>query len=196
MWSHITRDWNEHEKQGLEGWRQKGLIPCQGPRRAFVNGMLHFIISGQDEIAAVGVQRTTEKLVPVPKAAEGNCWRVPGCIAQSQGRLHYINQESDARLSIWVLQDYDADKWVLKDRVKLFGENRYMGWENGFHVIAMHPDGNVVFIVQSWDLKLTAYHMDHKPVRVISTLKEGSCIAHIVPYVPNFLGLSVLINKY
>ncbi|CAO2189985.1 unnamed protein product [Urochloa humidicola] len=196
MWSHKACDWNEHEKQGLEGWRQKGLIPCQGPRRAFVNGMLHFIISKQDEIAAVDVQGTTEKLIPVPKPAKGNCWGAPGYIAQSQGRLHYINQESDARLSIWVLQDYDADKWVLKHRVKLFGKKGCVGWKNGYHVIAMHPDGNVIFIVQRSNLKLVSYDMDHKLVRVINTLKEGSCVDHVVPYVPHFLELSVLTNKY
>ncbi|KAK3124651.1 hypothetical protein QOZ80_7BG0589960 [Eleusine coracana subsp. coracana] len=196
MWSHMPSDWDEHEEQGLEGWRHKGLIPCQGPRRAVVNGMLHFIISGQDEIAAVDVQGTTKKLVPVPKPAEGNCWGLPGYIAQSQGRLHYINQEFDAHLSIWVLKDYDAKKWVLKHRVKLFGKKRPVGCKNGYHVVAMHPDGNVIFIVQSWNLKLISYDMDHKLVRVIGTVKDESCIEHVMPYVPHFFESSVLTNKH
>ncbi|KAK3126578.1 hypothetical protein QOZ80_7AG0558750 [Eleusine coracana subsp. coracana] len=158
--------------------------------------MLHFIISGQGEIAAVDVQGTTEKLVIVPKLEEGNCWGLPGYIAQSQGHLHYINQEFDARLSIWVLEDYDAKKWVLKHRVKLFGKRRPMGCKNGYHVVAMHPDGNVIFIVQSWNLKLISYDMDHKLVRVIGTVKDESCVEHVMPYVPHFFESSVLRNKH
>jgi hypothetical protein len=40
---------------------------------------------------------------------------------QSQGRLHYMTQEildtneGKYKLSIWVLQDYDTQEWVLKD---------------------------------------------------------------------------------
>lgn len=80
--------------------------------------------------------------------------------------------------------------------MKLFGKKRCVGGKNGYQVITMHPDANVVFIVQSWNLKLISYDMDHKLVRVISTLKEVSCVDHVLPYVPHFFGLSVLTNKY
>jgi hypothetical protein len=201
LWSHIPSNWDEHEEDGREGWRHKGFIPCQGPRHAFVNGMLHFIISGKDKIAVVDVQGTTEKRIAFPKPADGGYLAMPGYIAQSQGRLHYINAESNTHLSIWVLEDYDTEKWVLKHRMsvlKMFGEKRRMGYEYDYHVVAMHPDGNVVFIFQSWNLKLIQCDMGHKQVtvRVISTLKDRSCVEHVVPYVPHFIESSVLTNKH
>jgi hypothetical protein len=163
--------------------------------------MLHFIISGKDKIAVVDVQGTTEKRIAFPKPADGGYLAMPGYIAQSQGRLHYINAESNTHLSIWVLEDYDTEKWVLKHRMsvlKMFGEKRRMGYEYDYHVVAMHPDGNVVFIFQSWNLKLIQCDMGHKQVtvRVISTLKDRSCVEHVVPYVPHFIESSVLTNKH
>jgi hypothetical protein len=59
-------------------------------------------------------------MITMPAAAEGRCWKYKGYIGHSQGRLHYINNEVDAHdqsceLSIWVLQDYDRQEWLLKD---------------------------------------------------------------------------------
>ncbi|TVU18284.1 hypothetical protein EJB05_34373, partial [Eragrostis curvula] len=56
MWTHIPSDLDE---QGLEGWWHQGLIPSRGPRCAFLNGMLHIMISDRDEIAAVDARGTT-----------------------------------------------------------------------------------------------------------------------------------------
>jgi len=79
--------------------------------------MLHFKIKDQNQIAAVDVHGVTQKIIPMPTMAERKrpkSWLGPGYVAQSQGRLHYINQTSDAELFIWVLEDYDAQAWVLK----------------------------------------------------------------------------------
>ncbi|TVU41965.1 hypothetical protein EJB05_15529, partial [Eragrostis curvula] len=198
MWSHIPSDWDEPEEQGLEEWRYQGLEPGRGSRRAFVNSMLHFIISDRDEIAAADAQGATQKIIPVPNPTKGGRWAVPGYIAQSQGRLHYINQESDARLSIWVLEDYYTDKWVLKHAVgvtKQFGKKRRLGHENDCHVVAMHPDGNVVFIVQGSNLKLISYDMDYKLVRVVGTLKDESCKYSFGPTIVGIVVLDTEIKK-
>uniref|UniRef100_A0A0A8Y0J6 Uncharacterized protein n=1 Tax=Arundo donax TaxID=35708 RepID=A0A0A8Y0J6_ARUDO len=193
-WSHIHGDWDEEEEQGLEVWRKQGLVkPYRGPRRAFSNGVLHFIVSDKDQIAAVDAQGVTQKLIPVPAMAEGERWPEPGYVAQSQGRLHYINQRSDAQLFIWVLEDYDTQEWVVKHSVsllELLGKKRHTHRKKDFRVVTMHPDGNVVYIVQNWNRKLISYGMDHKLLSVIDTLKDVSWAEHFVPYVPYFSVIS------
>jgi hypothetical protein len=104
--------------------------------------------------------------------AKNKRWLQRVYVAQSQGCLHYIMQAADAQLSIWVLEDYDTQEWVLKHSVsfmELFGKSRQCraSHKNGYSVVGMHPDGNVVFIVQNWNLKFISYDMDHKLVSVI-----------------------------
>jgi hypothetical protein len=106
--------------------------------RAFVNGILHFVILDQYKIVAVDV----------PATVEGERWPLPGYIAESHGRLHYINHEPVAhdpeqspRLYIWVLNDYDEQEWVLLDALsflELFGEQSSTKWN--FHTVRMHQE--------------------------------------------------------
>lgn len=194
-WSHIQSDWEEELGQ-LEGWRHQDVIPRQAAGCAVLNGMLHFIISDQeddkDQIVAVDVHGETQRIIPLPKMAVSK----PGYVAQSQGHLHYISQAIDAQaqLSIWVLEY--TQKWVLKHSVsfvELFGKRKRSGYNNQYQVIGMHPDGNVVFIVQNQ--KLISYDMDHKLIYVIATLEDNISADHIVPYVPCFADSSALTNK-
>jgi hypothetical protein len=192
-WSHIQSDWHEELGQ-LEGWRHQGFIPRGGRGCAVLNGVLHFIISDQegdqDQIVVVDVQGETQRIIPLPAMAA----RKPDYVAQSQGRLHYISQASDAQMSIWV---FDTQKWVLKhcvSFVELFGKRKRSGYNNEYQVVAMHPDGNVVFIVQNQ--KLISYDMDHNLVNVIATSEDNISAEHIVPYVPCFLESPALTNKH
>lgn len=77
------------------------------------------------------------------------------------------------RLLIWVLQDYDRQQWVLKDTVsflKLFGKrNCHLP---RYNVVGIHPDHNLVFLVQHWDRKLISHHMDSKAKCAISGLLD------------------------
>jgi len=127
-----------------------------------------------------------------------------GYIGHSQGRLHYINNEVDAHdhkrrydLSIWVLQDYDRQEWLLKDTVsflKLSGKKSCTGSMSDFSVVAIHQDCNVVFILQSLN-RLIAYDMNRKEVSVIATFEHESCGARIAPYIPYFSVSPALANK-
>nr|CAB3488035.1 unnamed protein product [Digitaria exilis] len=88
---------------------------------AFVGGMPHF-----NDTSYCGWEPELEIIVAVD--GEGaNCRLIIGpeklCdvafVGQSQGRLHYVNEHGDSTdemtgLSIWVLQDYDKEEWVLK----------------------------------------------------------------------------------
>ncbi|XBI78941.1 hypothetical protein VPH35_088535 [Triticum aestivum] len=201
-WTHTQSDWSQiqsdRNKHDLEGWRLQGLIP-ESFCCAVLNSMLHFIISDEGQIAAVDVQGVTRKIIPVPTMAERLPWLEPGYVAQSQGRLHYISQAVDGRLSIWVLEGYDTQEWVLKHSVsftELFREKRRTGDTKDYTVVAMHPDGNVVFIVQDWNRKLISYHMDNKLVSIMGTLKNDASDVHVVPYVPCFSESPALQNKH
>ncbi|WVZ62412.1 hypothetical protein U9M48_012168 [Paspalum notatum var. saurae] len=147
-WRHIQIDWDRNESHwddghDLEGWRHQGLVPNKGSGCAILNGMLHFVISDRfGHIAAVDVQGATQRLIPLPST---NVWvsSSSGYVAQSQGRLHYINQDMfDARLFVWVLEDYDAGEWVLKHTVSfmdLFGKKSHARYKNDYNMVAMHP---------------------------------------------------------
>ncbi|CAN6222527.1 unnamed protein product [Urochloa humidicola] len=201
-WTHMQSDWSQSQsgqaKHDLEGWHHYGLGICRSSWCAVLNGMLHFIIMSQAQIVAVDVQGATRKIIPVPMV-ERKSWPKLGYVAQSQGHLHYINRTSDAELFIWVLEDYDAQAWVLKHSVsfmELFGKTGHTSRKNDYSVVAMHPDANVVFIVQNWNLKLVSYELDHKLLTVIGTLENDPSTMHVVPYVPYFSESPALTNKH
>ncbi|CAL4956032.1 unnamed protein product [Urochloa decumbens] len=109
-------------------------------------------------------------------------------------------------ISIWVLQDYDTEEWVLKQNVsflKLFGQSKcriHVDYNVvcrihvDYNVVAIHPDCNWVFLVHHRNRKLIAYDMDSKKVHALRTFRHsyGFC----TPYVPYYSELSVLANKH
>jgi hypothetical protein len=123
-------------------------------------------------------------------------------VGQSQGHLHYMSEYRDdtrqmTELSIWVLQDYHTEEWVLKHSVpflQLFGRTSCHVEDDDYNVVAIHPDHNMIFFVQHWDLKLKSYDMDSKEVRTLRTLGVGR--QNILPYVPYFSESSVLASKH
>ncbi|CAL4897584.1 unnamed protein product [Urochloa decumbens] len=166
---------------------------------ALVNGMLHL---GATRFA------THEELIIAVDGQGRECWFISGpekradvaFVGQSQGCLHYMTQHRDSTsemtaLSIWVLQDYDAEEWVLKHSVtflQLFGRTN-CDVEFDYKVVAIHPDRNLIFFVQRWDLKLKSYDMDTKEVCVVRTL---GIYCDICPYVPYFAESSALAYKH
>lgn len=82
-------------------------------------------------------------------------------IAHSKGCLYLIDKGSNAQLFIWVLEDYKALKWVLKDTVTylyLFGDKSCS--PNDFHVVTVHQDCSIVFFRHNKNL--ISYDMDRK----------------------------------
>ncbi|OEL28192.1 hypothetical protein BAE44_0010787 [Dichanthelium oligosanthes] len=125
-------------------------------------------------------------------------------VGQSQGRLHcvggLVEREGDrvkwSGLSIWVLEDYDIEEWVLKHRVsflELFGQMNCLDGYSSI-VLAIHPDRNLVFILQNSNQKLISYDMDSKELQVFHTLAHN--FESFTPYVPNFSESLVLTNDH
>nr|TKW30877.1 hypothetical protein SEVIR_2G066901v2 [Setaria viridis] len=171
---------------------------------ANVNGMLHIPVykhylqsQQKDIIAVVDMQGKKNMAIHWPDMNE---FAAPVFIGQSQGRLHCITghkKQEDHRvhiieLSIWVLEDYGAAQWVLKQSVsclQLFGE--ISCGVDDLDVVAIHPDRNLVFFVHRYNWKLVSYDMDSEDeVYDLCTLGHGGGL--IIPYVPYFVEVPVL----
>ncbi|CAN6357159.1 unnamed protein product [Urochloa humidicola] len=164
---------------------------------AFVNGMLHlsatsYVRRGIDHELIVAVDRegTNCRIMRGPEKDADVAF-----VGQSQGRLHCMNQHrGNTGLSIWVLEEYDTEGWVLKHSVtflQLF-QRRSCRVHFDYSVIAIHPDRNLVFFFQRWDLKLKSYDMDSQEVCTLRTL--GPDHQHILPYFPYFAESPALAN--
>ena len=194
VWSPVRSDWSD-------------LRIAPGLGIAYVNGMLYAVLSVGDQIAVMDVEGNARKIIPVP-FQEGDEFRpCSDYVGQSQGRLHLIYhadlghdeispEQQSNELFIWVLEDYDTEEWVLKDTVsslKLFG-SMSPGTTNDFEVVAVHPDHNLVFLIQHYKDELISYNMDSKVVCRLCTLDPG--YVPIFPYVPYFSELPALENKH
>ncbi|RCV19575.1 hypothetical protein SETIT_3G396800v2 [Setaria italica] len=167
---------------------------------AIVNGMLHLSVTSfdthQDLILAVNGEGKDCRSLSGP----GKRFDV-AFVGESQGLVHCVSQHKDntrqmTELSIWVLRDYDAEEWVLKHSVdffKLFGRMNCRV-EFDYSVVAIHPDRNLIFFVQHWDLQLKSYDMDSKEVCTLHTLGVGP--QNIFPLVPYYAESSALANKH
>ncbi|KAJ1288075.1 hypothetical protein BS78_02G061400 [Paspalum vaginatum] len=205
VWSHSETDWSEEEKKGqLERWRRQiRRKPGLSEPSAIVNGAL-FLLLGQHRVLEVDVQGRTRRIILAPfRMGDGGGHCSVHFIGQSQGHLYCIRHASDAHgdgLSIWVLEDYDTQEWVLKHSVSwahMFGNDILLA---DFEVVAIHPDCNMVFIFLSWGRKLISYDIKHKEVRGLYAFERGikyygpyKCFT---PYVPCFLESAALTNKY
>jgi hypothetical protein len=211
IWSCNQTD--EQEEQGeLDWFRQFKLKLLSGPSMpdcalpsmpdcAFLNGFLHFMVSGRhlDQIVALDVQGKARRMIKVPVLRHRRRWLC--YLGQSQGQLHYMAQKlrrrhgEGHRLDIWVLQDYGKEEWKLKDTVNLRVISDYRIDTSDFHVVCIHPDCNVVFFNHA--LRLIAYDMDRKKASVVTTLGDEDEFWYFAHYVPCFSeSPSLLTNEH
>ncbi|CAL4904934.1 unnamed protein product [Urochloa decumbens] len=198
-YSSVTEVWTRCSRTEVWGL-DKDVVISFFAGSALVNRMLHFSVTGvgtgQKLIFAIDGQGRECRFISGPEKHADVAF-----VGQSQGRLHYMTQHRDStsemtKLSIWVLQDYDAEEWVLKHSVtflQLFGRMN-CDVEFDYKVVAIHPDRNLIFFVQRWDLKLKSYDMDSKEVCTLRILGFGP--QNIVPYVPYFAESSTLAKMH
>ncbi|WVZ62211.1 hypothetical protein U9M48_011981, partial [Paspalum notatum var. saurae] len=108
------------------------LLTMVGSPSAYADGLLYVILHDVVvHIAAIDVEGNIRWSIPAPlQAGDDKFWSLADYVGQSQGRLHYIyhadpecdeegppeNPEKQSyELFIWVLEDYETEKWVLKD---------------------------------------------------------------------------------
>ncbi|KAG2632196.1 hypothetical protein PVAP13_2NG068800 [Panicum virgatum] len=204
-WCHRSSDRRQwQEGGGWEEWVNGGAMIKSMLGSVFVKGVQRFVIFDArkkgDVISGVDREGKTCRNISLPDECGGSAL----LIGQSQGLLHYVSEHVDhegnrsqwSGLSVWVLEDYDTDEWVLKHRVsflKLFGKTDCSaGFE--YNVLAIHPDRNMIFLLQNINRKLISYDMDSKELQALHTLRSSD--GFFTPYVPCFMESSVLLaNK-
>ncbi|XP_034580676.1 uncharacterized protein [Setaria viridis] len=166
----------------------------------FLNGLLHVF-------ANVFPKSVRYKLIIVAIDGKGNTCRgihwqdkhcgVPVFLGQSNGYLHCISMdETGTGLSIWILEDYRAEKWNLKHTVsflKLFGrEITRDDFRDRCNVAAIHPDCNRFFFV--WENELISYDMNRD--ELCALFNVGRHYGHITPYFPYISESPALSKKH
>jgi len=201
-WSHNQIECQEEQGLLAAGWHRHVTISYTDPRCAFVNGFLYLLVWDLDQkrIIVLDVQGKARRMIEVPSMADRgllSCY-----LEQSQGCLHFMTTEildtpeENYKLSIWVLQDYDTQEWVLKNTVsslEVFG--KLTGGhilDFNFSVVDIHQDRNVVFLFHYDSGKLVAYDMDHKEVSVIAAFEKWRTPFGFARYVPCFSGSPAL----
>jgi hypothetical protein len=203
VWSDRTSQHSRWQDEG--GWKQwvnGGAILKSVLSSVVVNGLLHLVIYHVTELFLIAAMDMEGKMCRIITWPDQRTFL--NFVGQSQGHLHCVGalmeREGDclkwAGLSIWVLEDYDTEEWVLKHRVsflELFGQMNSLDSFNSI-VVAIHPDRNMIFILQDSSRKLISYDMDSKELHAFYTL--GHNFKSFTPYVPNFLEPLVLSNGH
>jgi len=183
IYSSETGAWSYKESQ----WNYETDLFENSPS-VFINGLLHFSTI-QFEVVAVDVEGESWWVLPAPEDADDvddrDNWD-PGFLAQYQGHLCYMTWCYNGRdLSIWVLEHYAVDGWVLKRQVTVQQLTEKISSPNGCYylLITNHPDCNWILYVTGLESTLMAYDMDRNEVHVIQNL-GSRCVMSCIPYVP------------
>lgn len=153
---------------------------------AFVHGMIHLYGRRQNVIVGVDGRGEKRRIIRWPKEERGSLV----FIGESQGLLHCTSAHGELiddmiELSIWVLEGYGMEQWILKDSVncmQLFGGEEK--WGLAYATVTIHPDRSLAFFFHLKNKKLVSYDMDSKEVSALCTL-EGGWIP-MNPYFPYF----------
>lgn len=205
-YSSETGVWKKNNSRDWKQWGSDGILST------FVgcpfNGRLHVKVDESCErrsiIVAVDGEGKTSRII---RWSEKRGF--PEFVFQSHGHLYCVSEDIDdfdmvTELSIWALEDYSTEEWVLKHKVsimKLFGKMNCRF--DSYEVVTIHPDRNLAFFLEfgdsklyseEVDYKLTSYDMDSEEVCDICTIGRG--YGRITPYVPYFSELSVLEKKH
>ncbi|KAF8742539.1 hypothetical protein HU200_013603 [Digitaria exilis] len=213
-WSHSDTDWSEEEKQGpWEGWRVRQMVSENSSLhgRALVDGLLYMIL-GNNLILQIDEQGKTRRIIPAPKVRVDAANYVV-FVGQSQGLLHCIVEQGhevvpsllaidgsrvrrrrwrSRGLSVWVLQDSDTQEWIFKHRMstrQLFGK-RSCRRRDGYHVVTMHLDCNLIYFVRHRDAQMISYDIDRHEVHALQSFEDDygpitpSNTITLIPYVP------------
>jgi len=177
IYSSKTGSWSSSESE----WSDNARL-CDGSRSVFLNGIMHSLVF-MNEIVAVDMEGKRRRTIHTPPSDNF------GFIRQAHGHLLFFDMDPNEanKLSVWILEDYGTNEWVVKYRIStlgLFGGKK-LRFDFDYQVIAVHPECNLVFFVYGWDNTLMAYEMDHREVRVICNLGSDSHSPDL-PYVPIF----------
>ncbi|KAL6637495.1 hypothetical protein ACP70R_025067 [Stipagrostis hirtigluma subsp. patula] len=154
-------------------------------RSIFFNGSLH-LVNYMCEIVAVDVEGEIWRALLVPDVGDMTVWE-EGFLGRYQGQLCYINEcDYESDLSLWVLEDYSTDEWILKHHVSIekLCEKKLKPYGSRFyHMITVLPDCNLILYSAGLENTLMAYDIDLEEVYAIKKLGK-KCSLPYIPYVP------------
>ncbi|KAM0837871.1 hypothetical protein ACQ4PT_061354 [Festuca glaucescens] len=163
---------------------------CNGSRREQDDGFV---------VVVVDMEGKTWKTVRAPRGFYA------GAIGWSQGCLHCatrsealvsVTNEYSEDIAVWCLEDYDSQKWALKNTFRI--DKLIDLLEMEYYVVGFHPDCDTIFFVikgsydgDSWDASsLASWDMRHLEFRTILHLENGRP-GSFLPYIPMFSELTL-----
>jgi hypothetical protein len=174
-WTSVQSDWGF------------GTILVGNPECVFLNGVMHLTTRYSASVVTVDNELKVWRKIRMPDITASSYGSAIASIGHSQGCLHawWIDNRHDYQLYVWVLEDYDTGKWILRHTVnvlELFGRHCRKGTEF-YKMFAIHPECDLIFLTDGAKMTVS-YDMDNQKVNVISTSKEffGG-----LPYTPCFV---------
>ncbi|CAN6332319.1 unnamed protein product [Urochloa humidicola] len=132
----------------------------------------------ESSLVTVGMDGKTWRRIPTPRNFD--------FIGASQGQLYGVYKDHRHEVSIWVLEDYAGQEWILKHTITgpyLFGNSTII---RKFHMVhaMIHPERSLIFLTVGPARNLISYDIFTRKVHAISTLGENS--KPPCPYIPCF----------
>jgi hypothetical protein len=163
------------------GWCDEEDVTVATAECVFLKGFMHLTLD-EPFILAVDTKGEDWRRIPLPGDMEPSYGNTS--MGQSRGLLHawYIDPDEDYQLSVWVLKDYDSDRWRLKhtvDVLELFDTECHGKFCEMF---AIHPERNLIYITNGEDTTLS-YDMDSQKVEAMCT--SGEFLGGL-PYIASF----------
>jgi hypothetical protein len=144
-----------------------------GSNMTYLNSVLHFTLLG----GAVAAVDTKGEAWRVNRLQFGEC-DGNGFSGHSQGRLLYMfDDEKGDFLSVYVLEDRGSEEWTFKHNISkadLFGPRKWQ-WGPYYHVVAFHPEADLIFFFDWQRNRLISYGMTNMDVHVIGTIGGEEC---------------------
>jgi hypothetical protein len=169
-------------------WRCQ--VACTGHQATYHNGSMHFAV-GDGGVMSVdtngGAWRLTHVFLHSHQETFGGGG---GFVGRSQGRLLYVHKGSRyASLSVYSLERRrcrgpDAEQWTLRHYagpLDQFGKTLFTEHHG---VVAVRPDGDVIFLFDACRGMLMAYDMVRRTLRDVQPLAQASPYYPFFPYVP------------
>ncbi|RCV29077.1 hypothetical protein SETIT_5G454500v2 [Setaria italica] len=158
-------------------------VTCTGQQATYHNGSLHFAVD-DGGVLSVDTNASWRITYVFPHSQEtfGG-----GFVGRSQGRLLYVHKGSRyAALSVYSLERrrWSAEQWTLKHYASPLDQFRKTLFKEHDGVVAVHPDGDVIFLFDASRGMLMAYDMVRRTVRDIQPLAQASPYYPFFPYVP------------
>lgn len=151
-------------------------------RSVFFNGIMHFTTSGSS-VGTVDMELNRWRKILTPHPTNSSF------IGLSQGRLYLLrcDYDNDYHLSVWVLEDYGGEQWILKHSVSKseLCEPHQHNSSRFLVPTAIHPERNLIFVTKEHG-DIVSYDMDSRIVHTIFSPGPYR-VSTYQPYIPCFL---------